>query len=448
VLFNSLQFVIFFIAVVLTYYALPIRGPSRNILLLAASFVFYAVAQPFYLLVLIAIIAIDYFAGQWIEQAAPRNKRLWLGLSLLANLSILFTFKYFNFANSIASDITGFSAARLDWMLPIGISFHTFQAMSYTIEVYRGRVKAERNLLNYALYVMFFPQLVAGPIERPYNLLPQFRTDHPFDPRQATLGLRLMLWGYCKKILIADRLALLVDAGYRDPLAFAGPASWLVLLFFSFQIYCDFSGYTDIARGAARILGFDLMLNFNKPYLARSIQDFWRRWHISLSTWFRDYVYIPLGGSHQHKLRNIFIVFLLSGLWHGAGYTFLLWGLCHCLLYLIDGILINAIRPAVTFVGVSLAWVFFRAPNLDTAISVLAAVFSPFRAPIFNDDVWIGLSLIAGLMVVEFASRDTQVEIYVEHFSRPVRWLAYYSLLILLFSLGEFSRKPFIYFQF
>ena len=390
-LFNSWQFACFFPLVTLLYFASP--HAWRWVLLLSASCWFYACFVPAYILILGATIVVDYFAGILIERY-PCRKRPILWTSILSNVGFLFFFKYFNFVNANVTWVTGSlglhnPVGTLDILLPIGLSFHTFQAMSYTIEVYRGAQPAERHIGIYALYVMFYPQLVAGPIERPQNMLHQFRERHAFDEQRVTAGLRLMLWGAIKKIVIADRLALPVGIYFSHPSDHHGLAPVVAVTLFAFQIYCDFSGYCDIALGAAQVMGFRLMTNFDRPYFARSIGQFWRRWHISLSTWFRDYVYVPLGGSRVAPVcsaRNTLIVFMLSGLWHAANWTYVAWGGLHGL-YLIFGRaterlrlqcaeltgfaswprLLAAWQTLVTFSLVCLGWVFFRASNVSQA---------------------------------------------------------------------------------
>lgn len=335
-LFNSIEFLLFLPTVVALYFAAPVR--YRWGLLLAASFYFYASWKLEYLILIIISIAVDYFAGLRMAGKEERSQRApYLVMSLIANLGILVGFKYFNFiSDSIRAAFQPLNVfadmPHLEFLLPVGISFYTFQSMSYTIDVYRGDRGPERHLGRFALYVSFFPQLVAGPIERSTHLLPQFSEPKRFDYDRATSGLRLILWGFFKKIVIADQLALFVDQVYGAPGEWHGAAVLLASYFFAFQIFCDFSAYTDIARGSARIMGYDLMENFNRPYFARSIREFWARWHISLSTWFRDYLYIPLGGNRVVKWRwyyNLMVVFVVSGLWHGANWTFVAWGFLH-----------------------------------------------------------------------------------------------------------------------
>src|SRR5882724_7016795 len=334
-LFNSLQFAIFFPMVVALYFSLPHR--HRVLMLLLASCVFYMAFIPAYILILFVTIGIDYFAGIYLEKYEGHARRVLLILSIISTCAVLFVFKYFDF---FTDNFIGL-ANLLGWkltnpvvhiILPIGLSFHTFQSLSYVIEVYRRKQRAETNFVTYATYVMFFPQLVAGPIERPQNLLHQFNQIHSFDYERIAGGLKRMAWGLYKKVVVADRLALYVNDVYAAPQSFNGLQLTLATIFFAYQIYCDFSGYSDIALGSAQVLGFKLMENFNTPYYSASVGEFWRRWHISLSTWFRDYLFIPLGGSRVStftRVRNTLIIFLVSGFWHGANWTFVIWGLWH-----------------------------------------------------------------------------------------------------------------------
>jgi alginate O-acetyltransferase complex protein AlgI len=396
-LFNSFAFLIFFPIVTTAYFVLPHR--YRWALLLAASCYFYMAFIPKYILILLVTITVDYFAGIGIESTQGKTRQWLLAASILANIGMLAFFKYFNFANENLSGLAGF----LGWhypirdlaiILPIGLSFHTFQSLSYTIEVFRGNQKAERHFGYLALYVMFYPQLVAGPIERPQNILHQLHEDHPFEYQRVADGLKWMAWGMFKKVVIADRMALFANAVYDEPHKYTGPALVLATVAFAIQIYCDFSGYSDIAFGSAQVMGITLMKNFRHPYFAKSIAEFWRRWHVSLSTWFRDYVYIPLGGNRVSTGRwalNLFITFLLSGLWHGANWTFVIWGALHGL-YMVTSTLGSRLRSASgsmsasprlaqlrdgmatlwTFALVSFAWIFFRAANLDDAWYVVS----------------------------------------------------------------------------
>ncbi|MEO5585122.1 MAG: MBOAT family O-acyltransferase, partial [Flavobacteriales bacterium] len=348
-LFNSTEFLVFFPVVVGLFFALPHKW--RWLLLLVASCVFYMAFVPVYILILGFTIAVDYFAGILIEQARGSTRKRWLVISIFANVGVLAIFKYYAFlTGNLEAFLASVGVVRhfpdLGILLPIGLSFHTFQSLSYTIEVYRGHVPAERRFGIFALYVMFFPQLVAGPIERPQSLLPQFHARRPFNMDDLTWGLVKMAYGFFKKVVVADRLALFVDPVYADLGSRNSFTILVATVFFAIQIYCDFSGYSDIAIGAARVMGFRLMENFRRPYLAASVSEFWSRWHISLSSWFRDYLYIPLGGNRVLKWRwyyNLMITFLVSGLWHGANWTYVIWGALHGS-YLVASIMLK--RPS------------------------------------------------------------------------------------------------------
>jgi D-alanyl-lipoteichoic acid acyltransferase DltB (MBOAT superfamily) len=430
-------------------------------------------------------IIIDYIAGIYIEQGIGRKRKTFLIISILANVGVLAFFKYFNFfidnSNYIVQLFNPGAAPfpYLKIILPIGLSFHTFQAMSYTIEVYRGHQKAERHFGIYALYVMFYPQLVAGPIERPQNMLHQFHEVHIFDKSNLWWGLRLMLWGLFKKAVIADRLSVYVNAIYDNPHNFHHGNVIVAAILFSFQIYCDFSGYSDMALGSAQTMGFVLMKNFDRPYLSSNIAVFWRRWHISLSTWFRDYLYISLGGNRGSALRrdiNLMITFMVSGLWHGASWTFVIWGAIHGVCVFIYnnikkalptssvpeyGLLVRVVSllgVIVTFCIVTLAWVFFRAATLAQATDILSYMFtrpphgSWFEFPIIGQDMMLGkiwhvfiLFLILLLLGSEevlnrFNNKFTNYNLV------DSMWLG--MILFLLLTTGVFSQNSFIYFQF
>jgi len=487
VLFNSLQFLAFFPVVTAAYFALPHR--FRVYLLLLASCLFYMAAIPAYILILFAIILIDYGAAFQIAESTGRQRRAWLTISICANVGLLAIFKYFNFANHNLAHL----ARWLDWrypihdlrlLLPLGLSFHTFQAMSYTIEVYRGRQSPERSLPHYALYVLFYPQLVAGPIERPQNLLHQFRERHEFNYERVVNGLKLMAWGMFKKVGIADQLAVIASPIFTHPANFDGGACLLAAMAFGIQIYCDFSGYSDIAIGAAEVMGFRLMRNFRQPYLAQSIGEFWKRWHISLSTWFRDYLYVPLGGNRVSFARlcaNVFLVFLISGLWHGANWTFVIWGMLHGSYRILElaaerwrieplrwlgsltyPALATGIRRAWVFLLVSLTWIFFRAPDVSSATLMLRQISRPWftgagvrsiwtASPLFGLTAWtmglIGLAL-AVLFGVDLAQNRGPIGPRVAAQPFWLRWGLYYGLLCGLLVLGVFKKNTFIYFQF
>ncbi len=473
-LFNSLEFLIFFPLVTLIYFLLPHK--VRWFHLLVASCVFYMFFIPVYILILIFTIVIDYFAGIWIEQAAPDKRKPYLIISLIANIGVLAVFKYYNFF--IANFNWLFDKNMLPFLriiLPIGLSFHTFQAMSYTIEVYRGKQKAERHFGIYALYVMFYPQLVAGPIERPQNMLWQFHKKHHFEPEAFFDGLRIMLWGFFKKVVIADRLSFYVDAVFNQPGIYTNFGNCLLAtFFFTIQIYCDFSGYSDIAIGAARCMGFDLMTNFNRPYFSVNISEFWSRWHISLSTWFRDYLYIPLGGSRVSKTRkyiNQAIVFMVSGFWHGANWTFVIWGAMHTVynvLFMVKKDLVKKNDPfagklgtafgwLITFIAVMLAWVFFRANTVHDAFTILKNILTFNRSKPFElivDDghaIFSASSLLFSLALIAFmfvAEKKFRTDMTTYRYKR-VFDLAFCSVILaVILSLGVFQRNSFIYFQF
>lgn|SRR5690242_3877028 len=475
-LFDSFQFLFFFLAVTTLYFVLPFR--VRWFLLLISSCYFYMAFVPIYILILIFTIIIDYFAGIFIEGASGAKRKFFLICSLVANIGVLSFFKYYNFLSQNLNFLfhsfgLTTSVPYLQILLPIGLSFHTFQAMSYTIEVYRGHEAAEKNFGIYSLYVMFYPQLVAGPIERPQNLLHQFRTKYPFDYDRIADGLKMILWGFFKKIVIADRLAIYVNATYNHPQEHTGLTLTLATFFFAFQIYCDFSGYSDIAIGSAKVMGFKLMTNFNRPYFAKNISEFWKRWHISLSTWFRDYLYISLGGNRVAVPRwyfNLFIVFLISGLWHGANWTYVLWGAINGF-YLVFAIITHQLRSKldkltglsknpklhkafniiITFLLSCFAWIFFRANNIDDAFLIIKKVFT-FKGPLFIQNPSMVIYSFTGIFILLFV--DMKKEYYKGSFSFFnhqnwwVRNLSYATLVIIILLMGVFDGGQFIYFQF
>lgn len=486
-LFNSWQFLIFFPLVTILYFILPHR--FRWFLLLSASCFFYMAFIPIYILILAATIITDYFAGIFIEKTNGRQRLLFLLLSIIANVAFLSFFKYFNFLNHNIA----FLARLIHWnypisslmiILPIGLSFHTFQAMSYTIEVYRGKQKAEKNIGIFALYVMFYPQLVAGPIERPQNLIHQFYEKHYFEYQRVTDGLKLMTWGMFKKIVIADKLAILVNQVYNNPTDYTGLSLIIATVFFAFQIYCDFSGYSDIAIGSAQVMGFKLMDNFKRPYFSKSISEFWRRWHISLSSWFRDYLYISIGGNRVSRIMwqfNIFLTFVLSGLWHGANWTFVIWGALNGF-YLIFSQLTKRAREkivyilhidrlpvfyklsqvAVTFSLICFAWIFFRARNVNEAFYIVTHIFDGFgsilnmnetmvsiaRLGFGRFDYLVVLSSIGFMEGVHLIQRRGKIRRIVSEKPAWVRWTFYYLLILWILLFGVFNKSQFIYFQF
>ncbi|PWJ57186.1 D-alanyl-lipoteichoic acid acyltransferase DltB (MBOAT superfamily) [Dyadobacter jejuensis] len=488
-LFNSIQFLVFFIVVTLAYFSLSWRG--RWFLLLAASCYFYMVFKPVFILILFGTIIIDYFAGIWIGQAKEqKHKKLLLILSLISNIGILAFFKYYDFLGdsfnalfhmaglrSYVPPLTGLVPHELaQWMvdgagrviLPIGLSFHTFQAMSYTIEVYRGNQKPERHFGVYALYVMFYPQLVAGPIERPQNMLFQFHSYFKYDFERLKSGLMQMAFGFFKKLVIADRLAEVVNHVYDNPADQNGLSLLIATMFFAFQIYCDFSGYSDIAIGAARVMGFTLMDNFRSPYESASISEFWGRWHISLSTWFRDYLYIPLGGNRKgelNKYRNQFIVFLVSGLWHGASWNYVIWGALHGSYQVGASLrdrwmkkmgwslpknrLTHLLGVFVTFGLVTIAWVFFRnhmAP-VSRSFTILHKIATlswsdTIHTPYNSVEMFFCVFLVAFLMVKEHYFEKIPTKNTGQFF------LLFSVIAFLTYFLGVVTDNQFIYFQF
>jgi len=440
---------------------------------------------PVYILILAITIIIDYFAGIFIEKNSGPRRKFYLIISVISTCLVLFVFKYFNFFNTNLAAVADvlrlhYPVEYMNIILPIGLSFHTFQSLSYVVEVYRGKQKAEHHFGIYALYVMFYPQLVAGPIERPQNLLHQFREEHHFDYSRVTDGLKIMAWGMFKKVVIADRLALFVNQVYDSPHNYQGLPLIIATVFFAFQIYCDFSGYSDIAIGSARVMGFKLMSNFNRPYLSKSITEFWKRWHISLSTWFRDYLYIPLGGSRvpvSRRYFNLFITFLISGLWHGASWTFVAWGGLNGL-YLIFGIITRDVRARfikniglnkipflrktiqifITFALTCMAWVFFRAQNIDDAFYIIINSFSGIfnfsgessasLKLLYNGNIITSAMFIVLLLIIEFTQRHGSIREQLLKKPIVIRWAFYYMVIftILFFSSG--AKEQFIYFQF
>ena len=469
-LFNSAHFLIFFPLVVILFFSLK-RLNHRNLMLLAASWYFYAVWKPEYLLILIASTSIDYFAALYLEKTEQLKKRRVLVLiSILANLILLFGFKYFHFFDKnfhrIFSEYNIFQGnAFAEILLPVGISFYTFQTISYSIDVYKKRIPAEKNFFKFALFVSFFPQLVAGPIERAGNLLPQFNRFPKFEYKRVSEGLKLMFWGFFLKIVIADSLALLVNQVYKHPGEYYGFDIWLATFFFAIQIYCDFAGYTEIAKGAAKVMGYDLMNNFKLPYFSHSIAEFWRRWHISLSTWFKDYIYFQLGGNRvktrTRYIFNILFVFMISGFWHGAGWTFLIWGTLHGLFYLIEKIFPYKILPVekqayrylrvlIVFILVNFAWIFFRSESVTISITIVKNSFQFMNSSLNFDKTYLlkCFFLIALLFIVNLIERKKDIISFISEKPILFRWSIYYISAIILFAFGNFGIQEFIYFRF
>ncbi len=470
-LFNSFPFLIFFTVITILYYT--IHQKWRWLFLLAASCYFYAFSIPAYLLVLFLIITIDYFSGILIETSQGNLRRFYLGISITSNLTVLGIFKYHNFFVENLHLLTGIfspgsrSFSLWNLALPIGLSFHTFQAMSYTIEVYKGKQKAENNFGIYALYVMFYPQLVAGPIERPQKLIPQFYQKHPVDFDNITNGLKWMLWGFFMKVVVADRLGIYVDYVFRNVEVHSRLALITAVIFYSFQIYCDFAGYSLIAIGSAKAMGFSLTKNFNRPYLAASLRDFWMRWNITLSQWFRDYLYFPMGGSRVNLSKyifNILVVFILSGLWHGANWTFVIWGLLHGSFILIahirrkliPGFVVPKLTGVIsTFLIVSFCWIFFRSQNIHEASVVVSRIFSTKTIPIIEGEFEERSLLIYSILgILCIITTDVIAEYVPGKFcllnnSREwVRMMTCIGVIIIILLFGVFDGSQFIYFQF
>lgn len=472
-LFNSMHFLVFFAVVVPLYFILPPK--VRWVLLLAASYYFYMCWRPAYIILILISTSVTYVCALGMSPSASAARRkLLLWVSLCVNLGLLFAFKYFNFVSDSLRLVFDRLAVpvnlpMLHVVLPVGISFYTFQAVAYTVDVYRGVLKPERRIGLFALYKCFFPQLVAGPIERPSHLLPQLREVHTFDAQRVWQGLQLMAWGIFKKVVIADRLGIYVDSVYNNVPNQSGLSYLVATYFFAFQIYADFSGYTDVAVGSAKVLGIDLIQNFNRPYFASTITDFWHRWHISLSTWLRDYLYIPLGGNRLGRGRmyfNILVTMLLGGIWHGASWTFVIWGalqgtmLCGSKLTLpyrdrlVDRLglprrAVELVRIAVTFQLVCFSWIFFRANTVGDAFHIVRHLFDGWPR-VFLDPTAMGYGVpgILLLLVVQLMQTRRPIRQRLEGSSLPVRWAVSFSVLFAIVLFGVDGNAQFIYFQF
>ena len=480
--FNSINFAIF-LPIVFILYWFAAKGNLRhqNILLLVSSYFFYACWDYRFMFLLIFSTLLDYFTGIKIYEVTIKRKKLfWLWLSISINLGFLGIFKYYNFFAASFTDglsLLGLKAnfGLLQVILPVGISFYTFHGLSYVIDIYKYRIKPERSFINYSVFVSFFPLLVAGPIERATHLLPQILKNRVFDYSKAVDGLRQIVWGLFKKIVIADNCAEFANTIFNNSANYSGSTLVLGALFFTFQIYCDFSGYSDIALGTARLFGIELLRNFAFPYFSRDIAEFWRRWHISLSSWFKDYLYIPLGGSKGGvwmKIRNTFTIFLVSGFWHGANWTFIVWGFLNAL-YIMPSIIFNTNRNnleivaqgrylptlkevisiGITFGLTVFAWIFFRAANVTHAFSYISEIFSRslFTFPNFpgieKSTPIIFLTLL--FLIVEWIGREKQYAIADLGISwyKPARWSMYYAIILVIFYFSG-KEQQFIYFQF
>lgn len=465
--FPTFAFLVFFGVVFGVYWALP-RHLWRMGWLLLASFVFYMSWNPWLILLILLSASIDYFTAQWLERAEHADvRRLLLVGSISCNLGLLAFFKYSNFFLDTGGTLLNWFGWQvphrtLNILLPLGISFYTFETISYVVDVYRGRAHAVRSLLDYALYIMFFPHLVAGPIVRPRDFLPQLRTRKRFDWDRLQLGAQFFCIGLLKKAVLADHLAVVADPVFADPEAFSSSATWLAVLAYSGQIFCDFSGYSDMAIGIAHSLGFKLPMNFNMPYLAANITDFWRRWHISLSSWLRDYLYIPLGGSRHGTVRtyvNLIVTMLLGGLWHGAGWTFVLWGLYHGVLLALHrairlpacfrSIFLRPFAVASTFSLVTIGWVFFRAQNFADAGTVLRGLFTETSGRGF--DLATGVTTCACLACIcggHIIGQFAPLGRWERRLPAPVLGALLACLLLAAQLMMPEDSKAFIYFQF
>ena len=477
--FNSIEYLIFFPIVLALYFAFEHK--YRWLILLIASCIFYMSWNWHYIFLILFSALIDYFVAIKIgEITNKQHRKLYLYLSLVTNLGLLFVFKYFNFfISNVETFLQSLSCdylyPHLQLLLPVGISFYTFQALSYTIDVYRGIKKPEKHLGIFLLYITFFPQLVAGPIERSTRLIRQFYIKQSLKYENISQGLRHMLWGFMKKIVIADHLAIYVNQVYNHLGDYHGFTIIIATLFFAFQIYCDFSGYSDIAIGTARLFGIDLMKNFHSPYLARSVREFWKRWHISLSTWFKDYVYIPLGGNRLGPLywyRNIFLVFVISGIWHGANWTFVLWGTLHGSALILEamtvkwrhalyeithlnkfGVLLNSFKRVVCFGFILLTWTCFRANNLQDLGSIAHKIIFDLNYRYFKITVEsfdFNFAIVSILLLVALEALHNKYNL-VERFARLgilERWVSYAILVVLILLFSGIGTQEFIYFQF
>jgi alginate O-acetyltransferase complex protein AlgI len=480
-LFNSLNFAIFLPIVFILYWFVTQKNLKlQNILLLVASYFFYACWDWRFLFLLIFSTFLDYFTGIKMSASSSRNKKkFWFWLSIIINLGFLGVFKYYNFfADSFATAVGNLgwhvNPVTLQIILPVGISFYTFHGLSYVIDIYYDRIKAEKNFIDYSVFVSFFPLLVAGPIERATHLLPQIQKKREFDYAKTIDGLRQILWGLFKKVVIADQCAEYANMIFNNSGAYSGLTLVLGAIAFAFQIYGDFSGYSDIALGTARLFGIELLRNFAFPYFSRDIAEFWRRWHISLSTWFRDYLYIPLGGSKGGmwmKIRNTFIIFLVSGFWHGANWTFIIWGALNAL-YIMPSIIFKTNRNnldivakdrtlptlreflsiLLTFSLTVLAWIFFRAANVEQAFDYITRIFSSaFVGPVFMPSQMLLTMVVPTIFFVfiEWIGRREQYAIARFGFRLPaiLRWGFYFLLIFIIFSFSG-TEQQFIYFQF
>lgn len=493
-LFNSIRFLIFFPIISIAYFLIPHR--FRWLWLLGANYYFYMCWNPKYALILISVTAVTYLSGLLIHKAdsikdntsSIRVKKLCVFMSFAINVTMLAAFKYINFFDRSINHLMvslGINSQlpQFDIIMPIGISFYTLQALSYTMDVYRGDVEAEKNLGKYAVFVSFFPQLVSGPIEKSKNFLKQLDEHHSFDYYRIKNGTLLMIWGFFMKLVVADRLGVLVDTVYKSPESYKGFQVIIASVFYSFQIYCDFCAYSDIARGAAAVMGFNITKNFQMPYFSASVREFWKRWHVSLTSWFRDYLYIPLGGNRKGTIRkyiNIMIVFLVSGLWHGANFTFIIWGGLHGAYQIIGDILkpakrmllkalhisednavLSFMRILTTFFLVNFAWIFFRAATYKDALTLIKNMFC-FNPQIFSSsslyspglsskDFFAAILSIITVIAVNYVQRKDDITFKFSSQNIILRWVTYIAVIMAILTFGSYSSynpQQFIYLQF
>ena len=479
-IFNSLDFALFLPIVFVLYWFVTNKSLTlQNILLLVSSYFFYAFWDPRFLLLLMFSTFLDYYTGIRMHDANGHKwRKFWFWLSISVNVGFLAVFKYYNFfAESFAGLLENFGLHVEVWtlqiILPVGISFYTFHGLSYVIDIYKERIKPERNFVDYAVFVSFFPLLVAGPIERATHLLPQIQKKRVFDYSQAVDGLRQILWGLFKKVVVADGCAEYANMIFNGADDYSGSTLVMGAIFFTFQIYCDFSGYSDIALGTARLFGIELLRNFSYPYFSRDIAEFWRRWHISLSSWFRDYLYIPLGGSKGGtwmKIRNTFIIFVVSGFWHGANWTFIVWGALNAL-YFMPLMLTNSNRSnleivaqgkyfptvrellgmVITFIMAVFGWIFFRAQDMTHALKYIKGIFTDalFKKPDLPELADLTIFFIFFMLIIEWIGRENKygLEQFGKRWYTPFRWL-FYSFLIVCIIVLSGKEQEFIYFQF
>ncbi|MBR5843674.1 MAG: MBOAT family protein [Bacteroidaceae bacterium] len=470
-IFNSFNFIILFPLIFLLYYVIPAKyGKTRNIYLFVVSYLLYLQWKPVYALVLLWVTIVTYFSALQLKTA--QHPKTALTLSIILSLIPLLFFKYFNFVNDSINDILSmvglnFHLQGLNWAIPIGISFYTFQALGYLCDVYYKKWEAEKNFITYALFVSFFPSILSGPINKASLVIPQLSNLRPyFDYSKAVGGLKLLLWGMFMKVVVADRVALYVDTVLSNYMNYTGTSCLLAGFLYTIQIYADFAGYSLMAIGIGKVLGFELTENFRRPYFATSVTDFWHRWHISLSTWLKDYIYIPMGGSKCSKLRNywnIFVTFLVSGIWHGANWTFIVWGCIHGLCQIIEKMLglqkcnygwaAKSIRIVTTFIIVNFAWIFFRMPTLADACGIIARIFDPsLPTSIYMASLPTPLFIVFGVIIIFL--KDLRDEFFPSHFqlmnnkSIYIRWATYVLILATIISSGVFSSDQFIYANF